>query len=40
MVLTHLLKGTSICGGNSGHGLSPVANPSGTGARQFGSPAS
>lgn len=40
MVLTHLLKGTSICGGNSGYGLSPVANPSGTGAQQFASPTS
>lgn len=39
MVLTHL-KGGSICRGNSGYGLSPVANPSGTGAQWFASPSS
>lgn len=37
MVLTHLLKGASICRGNSGYGLSPAANPSGTGAQGFAS---
>lgn len=40
MVLTHLLKDNTICGGNSGYGLSPVANPPGTGAQQFASPTS
>lgn len=40
MVLTHLLKGNTICGGNSGYGLSPVPNPPGTGAQQFASPTS
>lgn len=40
MVLTHLLKGNTICGGNSGYGLSLVANPPGTGAQKFASPTS
>lgn len=29
-----------MCGGNSGSGLSAVANPPGTGAQQFASPTS